>query len=260
MGTGLPVLPLNQLRSGAKELVTAAVLPAPWGFTPPGSATLLRCLSPPTSHRCGFRAFTVMEHGSAFKFPSLPPSPPGSLFFRRAIVVCRKITLNFSSARAFWSLFRLLLHISSSDSISATEFRLIWGTSPSGNSFLQCFANSSCSHIAPFRRLPAESSPPHPRAPSVFFLQLAARPDIRCLSLPWFLRTRSILSWPHSANFYLPTHGNRSRARNVGVRRGEVRLWAESFPTSCIEKCCFQVRLGKKKPMTIILWQHIGFS
>lgn len=32
--------------------------------------------------------------------------------------------------------------------MSATEFKFIWGTSPSGNSFLQCFANSSCSHIS----------------------------------------------------------------------------------------------------------------
>lgn len=91
MGTGLPVLPLNPRRWGVKKLVRPAVCPSPWGFTPPGSDTMLRCLSPPWSRRCGFRTFTGMEHvaGSALKFSSLPPTLSGSLPCRRAIVVCR---------------------------------------------------------------------------------------------------------------------------------------------------------------------------
>lgn len=90
MGTGFPVLPLNLLRSGINELVTHAVLPATWSFNPPGSDTMIRCLSHPSSSRCGFRKLTEMDvAGSALKFSSLAPSLSGSLLWRRAIAVCR---------------------------------------------------------------------------------------------------------------------------------------------------------------------------
>lgn len=159
MGTGLPVLPVNLLRSRPKELMTPAMLPAAWSFTPPGSDTLVLCPSPSSPRRCGFRIFPDFEKVNvlALKFSSLPSNLSGSFLFCRDTVVCRYITLNFSSARAFWSLFRLVLHISSSDSMSSTEFKSILGTSPSGNSFLQCFANSSCSHISTF----TAGSPPN---------------------------------------------------------------------------------------------------
>ncbi|XDV20078.1 hypothetical protein PO909_025460 [Leuciscus waleckii] len=51
------------------------------------------------------------------------------------------------SRKACCNTLRLALHFSSSASMSSTEWRFITGTSPSGNSFLQCFSNSACSHI-----------------------------------------------------------------------------------------------------------------
>lgn len=168
IGTGLPVLPLNLPRSRLKELETlAALLRGAWNLALPGSDTWVLCPSPSSCRRCGFLILSVFEKQNELrlKFSSLASNRSGAFFFCRDTVVCRYITLNFSSARAFWSLFRLLLHISSSDSMSSTEFKSIWGTSPSGNSFLQCFANSSCSHISTFRtRLSADRCHVTPRS------------------------------------------------------------------------------------------------